>query len=201
MTVIAAAGLVGLIGNPRRAGSATHVMALGLAMLLVALIVGDPDNHGGHGLFVDPLVVVVALPVLAAAAVAVPWREWSRGGLRRPILLWLAVLALPLVWFGVDQALLQRNTWPPLADPHHQAHWMVMAEVAFVIPMVTAGAALSGGGWRAATAVAALGASAIAIPSLFYHDAASALPLWSAILGTLWAAAALSVAIRESHPT
>lgn len=200
MTVLAGAGLVGLIGDPRRAGSATHVMAVGVAMVSVALIVGDPDNHGAQGLFVDPLVVAVALPVFAAGAVAVPWREWRSGGLRRPSLLWLAALAFPLVWFGVDEALLQRNTWPPLADPHHQTHWMVMAQLAFAVPLVTAGASLSGRGWRVASVAAALGVLAVAIPSLFYPDAASAIPLWGAALGLLWAGGLLAVTRRKSNP-
>jgi hypothetical protein len=201
MAIVAATGLLGLIVNPRRAGSATHVLAVGTAMLLAAPIVGDPDNYGGQGLFVDPLVAAVAVPALAVAVVAAPWREWSRGGLRRPTLLWLAVLASPLLWFGIDQALLQRNTWPPLADPHHQTHWMVMAQLALAVPLVTAGAALSGRGWRAAGAVAALGVLAMAIPSFFDPEAASTLPLWSAVLGTLWAGAVVSFTWRESGST
>jgi hypothetical protein len=199
MTIVTAAGLLGLIVDPRRAGSATHVLAIGIAMVLVAAIVGDPDNHGGQGLFVDPLVVAVALPVLGAAAVAVPWREWTSGGLRRPSLVWLAVLALPLVWFGIDQALLQRNTWPPLADPHHQTHWMVMAQLAFAVPFVTAGASLSGRGWRLASVAAALGVLTFAVPSFFYPDAASKIPSWGAALGLIWAASALAVTWRESN--
>lgn len=201
MTVIAATGLLGLIVNPRRAGSATHAGAVGLAMLLVAPIVGDPDNHGGQGLFVDPLVVAVAVPVLIVTAVAVPWREWSRRGLKRPGLLLLAALALPFLWYGIDQGLLQRNTWPPLADPHHQAHWMVMAQLAFAIPLTTAGAALSGRGWRTATATAALGALAIAASSMLIQDAGSAIPAWLAAGGVLWAATVLAVTRAESRST
>jgi hypothetical protein len=204
MTVIAASGLLALIVNPRRAGSATQAMAVGLAMLSVAPIAGDPDNYGGQGMFVDPLVVAVAVPVLAAAALAAPWREWRRRGLKRQSLLWLGLLALPFVWYGIEQALLQRNTWPPLADPHHQTHWMVMAELAFAIPLVTAGASLSGRGWRIAGSVAALGVLAITVPSLIDGEAASSLQLWAAVSGALWAAAALTVIWRnqaEENPT
>ncbi len=196
MVVIAASGLLGLVVNPERAGSATHAGAVAVAMLLVAGLVGDPDNHGGQGLLIDPVVVVAALPALATALVAVPWREWSRGGLRRPQFLFLATLALPALWFGIDQALLQRNTWPPLADPHHQTHWMVMAQLAFAIPLVTAGAALSGRGWRIATATTALGALAISIPSVIYRDAASAIPVGWAVAGLLWAMAAVALTWR-----
>jgi hypothetical protein len=197
MTVLAAAGLVGLIVDPRRAGSATHAMAVGVGMAVAAFIAGDPDNHGGQGLVVDPLVVGVALPVLAAAAAAIPWREWRSGGLRRPSLLWFAAAALPLVWVGIEQALLQRNTWPPLADPHHQTHWLVMAQLALAVPLVTAGASLSGRGWRVATLSAGLGVLALVIPALFYTEAASAVPTWSAALGIVWAAALLTASLRE----
>lgn len=196
MTLIAASGLFALIIDPRRAGSATQVMALSVAMLAVAPIAGDPDNHGGQGMFVDPLVVAVSIPALAAAAVAVPWRERRRGGTKRPGLLWLGLLALPFVWLGIDQALLQRNTWPPLADPHHQTHWMVMAELAFAIPLVTVGASLPGRGWRLASAVAALGALAIAVPSFLDGKAASSIPLWASVSGALWAAAVFTVIWR-----
>lgn len=197
MSVIAAAGLVGLILNPRRAGSATHVGAVALAMLLVAPIVGDPDNHGGQGLFVDPLMVAVAVPPLTAAALAVPWREWRRGGLMRPGLLAMAILALPAILYGIDQGLLQRNTWPPLADPHHQTHWMMMAQLAFVIPLLTAGAALSGRGWRIAAATAALAAVAVAIPSLLNGAAASAITWWMAVPSLVWAGMVLVLAGRR----
>lgn len=197
MTLMAASGLVGLILNPRRAGSATHVGAVALAMLLVAPIVGDPDNHGGQGLFVDPLVVVVAVPPLVAAALAVPWREWRRGGLMRPRLLVMAILALPAVWYAIEQGLLQRNTWPPLADPHHQTHWMMMAQLAFVIPLLTAGAALAGRGWRIAAATAALGAVAVATPSLLNGAAASAITWWLAVPGLVWGAMVLVLAVRR----
>lgn len=204
MTVIAASGLLGLIVDPRRVGSATQVMAVGVAMLMVAPIAGDPDNHGGQGMFVDPLVVAVAVPLLVVAAVPVPWREWRRGRLKRPSLLWLGLLALPLIWLGIDQALLQRHSWPPLADPHHQAHWMVMAQLAFAVPLVTVGASLSGRGWRMAGTVAALGALAIAAPSLIDVEAASRIPVWAAVAGALWAAVVLTITWRKpssSQPT
>lgn len=200
MTVIAASGLVGLILNPRRAGSATHVGAVALAMLLVTPVVGDPDNHGGQGLFVDPLIVAVAVPPLVAAALAAPWREWRRGGLVRPRLLVMAILALPAIWYGIEQGLLQRNTWPPLADPHHQTHWMMMAQLAFVVPVLTAGAALSGRGWRIAAATAALGALAVAIPSLLTGTAASTITWWLAAPSIIWAAIVLVLAGRRFDP-
>lgn len=107
-----------MIVDPRRGGPATQALAVSVAMLASAPMAGDPVNYRGQGMFVDPLVVAVAVPVFAAAAVAVPWREWRSGGLKRLSLLWLGLLALPFVWFGIDQALLQRNTGPLLPIPN-----------------------------------------------------------------------------------
>lgn len=124
---IAATGLVGLVVRPRFAGFATQAGGAALAGLAVVLVMGDPDNYGGQAGPVDIVFLVMAIPVLAAVASAAPWREWRRGRLARPRLLVLATLGLPAAAFGVQQALIQRGTWPPLADPHHQSHWYAMA--------------------------------------------------------------------------
>lgn len=199
MAAIVASGLIGLIVWPSRAGFATHTGAVGIAMLSVAGVIGDPDNYGGQGLPVDPAVLVLALPVLAAAAVAAPWREWRKGGLKHPQFLILAALALPALWFGVDQGLLQRNTWPPLADPHHQGHWMMMAQLAFAIPLATVGSAVSGRGWRPAATTAAIGALAIGVASLVDSQAGSALPMAWAIAATGWAVMVLTFTWAKSR--
>lgn len=199
MAAIVASGLIGLIVRPSHAGFATHTGAVGIAMLSVAGVMGDPDNYGGQGLPVDPAVVVLAVPVLAAAAAAAPWREWRRGGLKHPELLVLAALALPALWFGVDQGLLQRNTWPPLADPHHQGHWMMMAQLAFAIPLATAGSALSGRGWRPATTTAAIGTLTIGVASLVDSQAGSALPMAWAVAATGWAVIVLAFTWGKSR--
>lgn len=120
-------GLIGLIARPQRAGSATQAGAASIAMLITIGIVGDPDNYGGQGLLFDPAFLILALPPLAAASAAAPWRAWRHGRVPRPRLLAVALLALPAVWYGIDQGVMQRNTWPPLADPHHQAHWYAMS--------------------------------------------------------------------------
>lgn len=201
MAAIAASGLAGIITRPGHAGSATQTGAVGIAMLMASGIAGDPDNFGGQGLLVDPAVVALAAPVLTAACVAAPWREWRSGGIKRPLLLLLGLLALPALWFGVDQALLQRNTWPPLADPHHQTHWIVMAQLAFSIPLVTVGAALSGRGWRLAAVTASIGALAVGIFSIVAPQAASSLSTPWAIAATLWAGILLAFIWRRSQHT
>lgn len=191
-------GLLGLMVRPERAGSAYHTGATAIAMLATAVIVGDPDNYGGQGLLVDPVFVVMALPPLAAALVARPWRTEAQGA-TRPRYLVLAATGLPALWYGVGQGLLQRNTWPPMADPHHQAHWNAMALLAVMGVLVLATAAWSRRGWRPAAIATGLAACAVAIASLLAPDAGSALaPAWAAA-ALLWGLAVLAVTWVEAR--
>lgn len=190
-------GLIGLIARPQRAGSATQAGAASIAMLITIGIVGDPDNYGGQGLLFDPAFLILALPPLAAASAAAPWRAWRHGRVPRPRLLAVALLALPAVWYGIDQGVMQRNTWPPLADPHHQAHWYAMSVFAFATVLVVAGAALQGRGWRLAATSAAAAASAAAVSSLLDPASASALPTLWAVVALAWGAAVLAVTWRQ----
>jgi hypothetical protein len=196
---IGAAGLVGLAVRPQHSGSARHVLATAVAMVVVALLVGDPDNHGGQAGPVDPLFVVMALPPVAAALTAGPWRVGARKAgqarVRLPVLV-VAASGLPWLWYGRAQGLLQRETWPPLADPHHQAHWYAMALLAVLIVLTAASAAFGGGGSRVAATVPAVAALAVATASLLAPGAASALsPVW-AVAALLWGAALLAVTWR-----
>lgn len=196
--VIGGSGLVGLIVRPQRAGAATQSGAGAIAMLITAGVVGDPDNYGGQASPVDLAFVVLAVPPLVAALLAAPWRAWRRGASRRRLAL-LAAVAVPGLWYGMDQGLMQRNTWPPLADPHHQAHWWAMSVLAFLVVLVVAGASLPGRGWRLAAATAGVGALAVAVVSLLSPAAASALhPVW-AIGAALWASALLAVTFRAAQ--
>lgn len=195
---IGGSGLIGLIVRPERAGSAYHTGAAATAMLVTTAVVGDPDNYGGQGLLVDPAFAVMALPPLAAAVVARPWRA-AREGLKRPRYMALAAAALPALWYGIGQGLLQRNTWPPMADPHHQAHWYAMALLAVMVVLVVATAALSGRGWRLAALTTGLAAISLAMVSLLAPDAGSALaPAWAGA-ALLWGVAVLSVTWREAR--
>lgn len=195
---IGGSGLIGLLVRPERAGSAYHTGATATAMLVTTAIVGDPDNYGGQGLLVDPAFVVMALPPLTAAVVARPWRA-ARDGLKRPRYLVLAAAALPALWYGIGQGLLQRNTWPPMADPHHQAHWYAMALLAIMVVVVVATAALSGRGWRLAALTTGLAAISVAMVSLLAPNAGSALtPAWAGG-ALLWGAAALGVTWLETR--
>jgi hypothetical protein len=192
-------GLVSLVARPQRAGSATQTGAATLAMLITIGIVGDPDNHGGQGLLLDPAFLILALPPLTAAATAAPWRAWRDRPVRRPQLLVLALLALPMGWYGVNQGLMQRNTWPPLADPHHQAHWYAMSLFAFATILIVAGAALHGRGWRLAAAGAGAAVTVVGLSSLLEPASASAWPAPWAVAALGWGSAVLVVTGRRSR--
>ena len=196
---VGASGLLALIVKPERAGSATQVAAAAVGWLVASFIVGNADNHGGQAGAVDPLFVVAALPPLAAALTATPWHAWRGGSVARARLLLLAGLGLPWLWYAVAQGLLQRNTWPPLADPHHQGHWFVSSALGFIVVLVAAGAALAGAGWRVAGVLAGAAAVVVAATSLVAADAGSALhPAWAAA-ALLWGTAVLAVTWRESR--
>lgn len=178
---IGVTGLVGLVLRPQRAGSATHAGLAAAAWVISAAVVGDPDNHGGQAGPIDVAFVVLALPPLIAAFAAAPWRTWVIHRSVRPTFLAMGLLGAPWLWYGFENGLMQRNTWPPMADPHHQVHWFVMSLVALAVLLTGAGGALPGRGWRVATTASGAAALALATASLVTPDAASALaPAWAA---------------------
>lgn len=192
-------GLAGLLVRPQRAGSATHAGLAAVAWLLAAAVVGDPDNYGGQAGAIDVAFVVLAVPALIASLIAAPWRAWRSGGLPRPEFLLAAAAGAPWLLHGVQQGLMQRYTWPPMADPHHQAHWFVMSFVAFLVVLVCAGAALSGRGWRVASLTSGVSGVAIAVASLAAPEGASALhPAW-AVGAALWGLTVLGLTWRASR--
>jgi hypothetical protein len=194
--VIGVSGLGALVIRPQRAGSATHAGLAAVGWLLAAAVVGDPDNHGGQAGVIDLAFAILALPALVTVWIAAPWRVWRRGH-HRPEFLVAAVVGLPWLWYGIDQGLMQRHSWPPLADPHHQAHWFSMSLIAGMVVLLVAGSALPGRGWRVAAVTAGGASTVVAASSLVASDSASALhPVWAAgalmwglgVLGLTWRA-------------
>jgi hypothetical protein len=117
-----------------------------------------------------------------------------RSGTRRPALPLgaLAAAGAPFgVRWGIRQALAQRGTFPPTADPHHQAHWFAMAVFAFAVVLAVAAAGLGGAGWRVGATTAGLAVAEFGIASLLAPDAGSAVPAPAAVAAVLWAAAVL----------
>lgn len=191
-------GLIGLVVRPQWSGLARHVFAAALGLLVVVPLVGDPDNVGGQAALVDPAFLVLAIPPLLAGLVAGPFRERALV----PRLALLAAAALPAgVWWAVGQAMNQRNTFPPTADPHHQAHWHAMAVFGFAAIFVAVAASFGGRGWRLGATTAALGALVSGVTSLAASDAASALPFAGAVAALLWGAGVLFEVVRAPrHP-
>jgi hypothetical protein len=185
--LIGGSGLVGLIARPERSGYAYQVLAGMTGVVLTLPIVGNADNVGGQAGWIDPVLLVLVLPSVAAALLAKPWQHRrSREGWRPRLLLLAAVGAIPATWYGIDQAWLQRNTFPPTADPHHNAHWWVMAIMAFMAVLVVAAAALPSVGWRLGVWVASLAGIAVGVASLIAGSSASAVGWGWAIAAVVW---------------
>lgn len=201
VVAMGASGLVALVARPDRSGAAYQVLAAALGLIVATALVGNPDNYGGQAGAVDPAFLVLALPALGAGLASRPWRSRPSDG---PVNLRLSALAVigmvPAGWYGVDQALMQRNTFPPTADPHHQAHWFAMAVFAFVVVLVVASGSLSGPGWRLATAAGGLCAVSLGIGSLAAGEAGSALgPAWAGA-ALIWGLAVLWLTARLAGP-
>lgn len=161
-------------------------------MMLTVPIVGNPTTTTALKLGLDPVFVALAIPSLAAAATARPWRTWRSDGSRHWVFLVLAAIgALPAVWYGVDRGFMQRNTFPPTADPHHNAHWWAMSVCAFMVVLVVSIAAISARGWQVAAVVAGLGAISVGAASVIAPQAASA-------VGVGWGSAAVAWASPRS---
>jgi hypothetical protein len=196
--IMGVSGLTGLVARPQRAGSATQVGLAAVAWLLAAAVVGDPDNHGGQAGVIDLAFVILAVPALITTLVAAPWGAWRRESFR-PAFLAAALLGLPWLWYAFDQGLMQRHSWPPLADPHHQAHWFTMSVLAGLILLLVAGSALRGRGWRVPAVTAGASAIAVGLSSLAAPEAASALhPAW-AIGAVAWGIGVLALTWRASR--
>lgn len=161
------------------------------ASIVAVVIVGNPDNNGGMAGPLDPVLLVFSAPGLVAAVAAIGRPRLRSSMIERPWCLVLAATSSPSVWYGAGQALMQRFTWPPLADPHHQAHWYLTAVVAIAIVLVTASAALAGEGWRSAVLVSAGTAIAIGTTSLLVPSAASSLARAWAVLAIGWGVVAV----------
>ncbi|NNE96618.1 MAG: hypothetical protein HKN24_11375 [Acidimicrobiales bacterium] len=197
--LIGSSGLIGLVVHPRRLGSARQTVGAMASSVVVMGIVGDPDNHGGQAGPFDVAMLLFAVPALAAGLLAAPPQTWRRARIEHPRFLALAVAGIPLLFFAVNQALVQRNTWPPLADPHHQAHWYTMGVLGFMVVICIAVASFGGQGWQVASASAGLGALAIGMTSLFAPEAASAQGWPWALAAVGWGLVVLLVNATEGE--
>ncbi|HEX2135186.1 MAG TPA: hypothetical protein VHG30_04665 [Microvirga sp.] len=197
---IGASGLIALIARPEDAGHSYQVLGAMGGLTLTLPIVGNPNNVGGQAGVIDPVPLAFVVPAVAAALLARPWRyrpkEW-----RPRFFVLAAVGSIPAAWYGVEQALIQRNTFPPTADPHHNAHWWAMAVFAFVVVFVIAAAALPGAQWRLGPRLAALAAVAFGIASLVARSSASAVWAGWAIAAVVWGLVAIWFTFHDVRGT
>ena len=195
---IGGSGLIALVAKPEWSGTALQVAAVMTGILIAAPIVGDPDNVGGMAGPIDPLFAILALPGLVAAILAQPWRDVRVSRPRLSIFLLAVIGAIPIVWYGVGQALMQRNTFPPSADPHHNAHWWAMSALVFAGILVLGGGGLGLRGWRVGATAVGLSVVAVGVASLVAPEAASAVSLPWTIASILWGLAILAAQVRPT---
>ena len=187
--LIVAAGLIPqLIAPARNVAAFQQALVAGLALLDTAAIVGDPDNQGGqYGPF-DVTYVIFFAPLLILAAFHPARRDLLKiVQLRAPLVLMAAVIAVPLCIYGVNQGLIQRNSWPPSSDPHHNSHWFVMAELAFTIPLAAGVAGLGGRGWQVVSAITPVTLAALGTISVLFPKAPSSLGIGWGVLAIMTA--------------
>lgn len=198
--IIIASGLIALSIRPERAGSAYQVLGASGGMVATTGIIGNPDNFGGQAGSLDPAFLVLAVPAIFAGLAARPWRGRREEKTPRRLLLALALFAtIPAAYYGIEQGLIQRNTFPPVEDPHHQAHWYAMSVAGFVTVLVVAAAATARKGWRLSATSGGLAAMMVGAASIISSASASSLhPVW-AMGALLWGALVLAVVWRGSN--
>jgi hypothetical protein len=161
--VVLTTAFVALAGRPERKPSVfLQVVATAVATAIAALVSGDPGY----------LVVAASIAVAAGVLLALhPDRSTVLHPVARPSRS-LGALALagsvPLVWYGLSAARLQR-TGSPL-DPHvAEGHWTTMAAMAFTLVLAGLLAAARIRGWRITAWCAGLGVAVWGLASIVFH--------------------------------
>jgi hypothetical protein len=183
--VLLTGALVALARRPEAKPSAFLQI---VAVAVAALVSGVVSYTVGY--------VVIALVVAVAVAILFLLHP-ARGTLLRtpadPSQVMVAATlagAVPLVWFGLTAARLQRDG--PPADPHVQAgHWATMAAMAFGVVLVGLLASLRLPGWRFTAWCAGLGAAVYGLASIVLHRFPGTTIPYAGSEGTGWGLAAL----------
>jgi hypothetical protein len=201
-TMIVAVGLILQLVAPRRNVAAFRQAFLGgAAVMAAAAIVGDPDNHGGQAGVFDVTYLIFFVPLVVLALLHPARGQLLKQGDVRPVLVLIAaVVAVPLFVYAVRQGLIQRNSWPPKADPHHNSHWFMMAELGFAIPLVAALGGLGGRGWRVPAWTARAVLAALGVASVLFRHAPSSVGLGWGVLAVLPAVVYSVLAVVEIGP-
>jgi hypothetical protein len=139
-----------------------QVVAAAVAVAIASLISADPDY-----------LIIAAVVALAAAILLAlhPAREEVLRPKTRvsvPMSAFAVIGAVPLVWFGLTAARLQRNG--SALDPHVKMdHWATMASMAFGLVLVGLLSSARIRGWRFTAWCAGLGAAVYGLASIVFH--------------------------------
>ena len=145
----------------------------------------------------DARYLVFGLAVATAAAILLALHPTRAEVLRpaanpSPALAALAFVgSVPLVWFGLTMARLQRTGLP--ADPHVQMdHWATMAAMAFGLALTGLLASARLRGWRLTAWCAGLGAATYGLASMVFHRFPGTSVPYPGSEGIDWGAAAVA---------
>lgn len=195
-------GMGKLIVHPGDRAALVHGVVVLFAVLLVQAIVGDPDNQGGQAGPYDFTYLIVSIPFLVAVALALRLTPRGRGrSAVDPVLLVIGLVGLAVALpYAIDQALTQRNSWPPAADPHHNSHWATMSQVAVIPGFLLIMSALPRVGSRAQALLAGMLAVVLGAVSVFYSEDSSSLGLAAGLAVVASGVAVILVAAIRSGP-
>jgi hypothetical protein len=189
-----------LIAPARNVAAFQQAFVAALGLMGAAAILGDPDNRGGQAGPFDVVYLIFLIPLILLAVLHLARRDLLKPGSVQPVLLLLAAaVAIPLFVYAVDQGLIQRNSWPPRSDPHHNSHWFTMAALGFTIPLVTAVAGLGSPGWWLSAWTASAALAAFGFASALFPNAPSSAGVGWGVLAFLAAAAVAAAALAAGR--
>lgn len=117
----------------RKIAGMHQVLATMLGLIIMAFIVGDPDNYGGNKGIFDLAFLIVIIPALFILLLHPDKKKmlnFDFKNVSKPLFVLFSTLLIPFFIYGIQQSLMQRNSFPPLSDIHH-SHWHTMGTVAF----------------------------------------------------------------------
>jgi hypothetical protein len=161
--VLLTVALLAMARRPERTPSAfLQVIAVLLATLLSGIVSADTAY-----LFIAAVLAVIAA-ILWALHPARDTILHASVNLSPAMAAVAIVGAVPLVWFALTAAGLQRNGSP--ADPHVQMdHWGAMAAMAFGLVLVGLLASARVTGWRLSAWCAGVGVAVYGLASIVFH--------------------------------
>jgi hypothetical protein len=161
--VFLAVGFVAQLRRPEAQVSARYQI---VAASFAALIAGLMASDAGTGLFFF-LVSLAALAIMVAVHPAGLALMKAKASLSGPLATLAAVGAVPLVWFALTTARMQRTGFR--TDPHvKMGHWTMMTAMLLAILLVALLASLRLPGWRITAWCAGLGAFVYGLASAVF---------------------------------